>query len=340
MTEKRSSSVSFTFASLPMDKGYQRPISQSDSNLDSITLNGINRSQPSRKYIEVTSSGCDKTKFPSPPLSPRRNFKKNIQTEKNCYNGISVVPIWSKDQTIKNYRRNIKSFLLQYRIFNSSHSNYVNEYLHNRNNGRNINFRRSHYLRNIYRESSIDSEGLRRNGSRNSFRNNLNDKESSVYKRAVSPFWRGKMASTPSPQPNIASMNLIQDAPQYIPNISWKKLPDYSPSIETLPRGNNKCLKVEWKGSPLNLSYDPLKSYLHPAELNLASILRLPCDLYLDSKRRLFLEKVCKLRNNLPFRRTDAQKACRIDVNKASRLYSAFEKIGWLKDENFLKYLD
>lgn len=37
--------------------------------------------------------------------------------------------------------------------------------------------------------------------------------------------------------------------------------------------------------------------------------------------------------------RTDAQKACRIDVNKASRLFAAFEKVGWLQDKHFEKYL-
>ena len=48
---------------------------------------------------------------------------------------------------------------------------------------------------------------------------------------------------------------------------------------------------------------------------------------YLDSKRRLFYEKVSRLRQGKGFRRTDAQKACRIDVNKASRLFAAFEKL-------------
>ena len=323
-----------------MEKTDQRPISQSDSNLDSTSLTINNQNQPKRKYFEVTSSKWDDYKFPSPPLSPKRTFKKTVPHEKKSPNGIMVVPIWRNDQTIKNYRYNLRSFLLKYRMFNSSRHGYASESLYNQNNSRNINFQHSHYLRNIYRESSMDSEGLRRNLLKSSYRNHRNAKEPAVYKKSVSPFWKYKMTSTPSPQSSIASMSLIQEAPQYIPNISWKKLPDYSPSIETLPPGNNKCLKVEWKGSPLNLSHDPLRLYLHPAELSLASILRLPCDLYLDSKRRLFLEKVCKLRNNLPFRRTDAQKACRIDVNKASRLYSAFEKVGWLKNENFLKYLD
>ena len=73
----------------------------------------------------------------------------------------------------------------------------------------------------------------------------------------------------------------------------------------------------------------------HPAEILLASILRLPVAVYLDSKRRLFYEKVSRLRQGKGFRRTDAQKACRIDVNKASRLFAAFEKVGWLNDELF-----
>lgn len=89
----------------------------------------------------------------------------------------------------------------------------------------------------------------------------------------------------------------------------------------------------------MDLSVDPLRSKLHPAELVLASILRLPCDLYLDSKKRLFLEKVYKQKKGMPFRKTDAQKACKIDVNKASRLYSAYEKVGWLDNRHFEKYM-
>lgn len=120
--------------------------------------------------------------------------------------------------------------------------------------------------------------------------------------------------------------------------VDWESLPDYSPSTGTLPN-NTRCLATEWKGQPMNLSNDPLLDKLHPAEATLASILRLPCNVYLDSKRRLFAEKVNRLKKNLPFRRTDAQKACRIDVNKASRLFASFEKIGWLEDDNFAKFV-
>ncbi|GMM36346.1 hypothetical protein DASC09_036710 [Saccharomycopsis crataegensis] len=120
--------------------------------------------------------------------------------------------------------------------------------------------------------------------------------------------------------------------------VDWKSIPDYSPNISTLPANNTRCLSTEWKGQPMNLSDDPLVDKLHPAEVTLASILRLPCNVYLDSKRRLFVEKVTRLKKHLPFRRTDAQKACRIDVNKASRLFAAFEKAGWLNDHHFKKF--
>lgn len=117
-----------------------------------------------------------------------------------------------------------------------------------------------------------------------------------------------------------------------------ENIPDYSPSVDTLPN-NNKCLKVEWKGQPMDLSNDPHVDKLHPAELYLASNLRLSAILYLDSKKRFFHEKVNRLKEGKPFRRTDAQKACRIDVNKASRLFQAFEKVGWLNDNLFKDYL-
>lgn len=118
----------------------------------------------------------------------------------------------------------------------------------------------------------------------------------------------------------------------------YTKLADYCPSLDTLP-DNARCMKTEWKGQSMDLFDDPLAGELHSAELQLASTLRLPCNVYLDSKRRIFAEKVKRMRSNLPFRRTDAQKACKIDVNKASRLYAAFEKVGWLTESNFHQFL-
>lgn len=118
----------------------------------------------------------------------------------------------------------------------------------------------------------------------------------------------------------------------------YTKIPDYCPPLSSLP-SNSQCLKTEWKGQTMDLTDDSLLSKLHPAEIQLASTLRLPCKVYLDSKRRIFAEKFKRMKNHLPFRRTDAQKACKIDVNKASRLYVAYERVGWLDDVNFERFI-
>lgn len=136
-----------------------------------------------------------------------------------------------------------------------------------------------------------------------------------------------------NPSPNSPSL------PQQQQMLIDETIPDLSPDANaTLPANNPKCLKIEWKGQPMDLSQDPNIDKLHPAEVLLASILRLPALVYLDSKRRLFHEKAQRVKIGKQFRRTDAQKACRIDVNKASRLFAAFEKVGWLDDEHFTKY--
>jgi hypothetical protein len=137
-------------------------------------------------------------------------------------------------------------------------------------------------------------------------------------------------ASTPRKPRTQTSSNKVHD-------MNPDQLQDFSPPVSTLPAG--KTLRAEWKGAPMDLSQDPNLHLLHPAEVQLAAVLRLPADIYIDSKKRLFAEKVYRLRQGLPFRRTDSQKACRIDVNKASRLFTAYEKVGWLDDSLFEKYM-
>lgn len=178
----------------------------------------------------------------------------------------------------------------------------------------------------------------------------VNDKEKVRTRRivrehlaALSEIDMDSRSSSPSPkkrkvkkETSYASLPLAAQQAALIDEL----IPDYSPDPEaTLPKGNNRSLKIEWKGQPMDLKSDPQVLKLHPAEVVLASTLRLPANVYLDSKRRLFFEKVNRMRQNMPFRRTDAQKACRIDVNKASRLFAAFEKVGWLEDKNFVKFL-
>jgi hypothetical protein len=115
--------------------------------------------------------------------------------------------------------------------------------------------------------------------------------------------------------------------------------PDFCPPLDTLPRGNPRSLKTEWKGNSLNLSNDPDLHLLHEAEVGLAATLRLNCATYLCSKRRIFAARLDKLRIGKEFRRTDAQQACKIDVNKASKLWQSFDKVGWFRPEHFQQYL-
>jgi hypothetical protein len=109
----------------------------------------------------------------------------------------------------------------------------------------------------------------------------------------------------------------------------FNALDDFCPPLDSLPNKPNS-LKVDWKGSPVNLAQDPHAHLLHPDELSLAANLRLDCATYLTSKRRIFIRRRDCAQHGKEFRKTDAQQACKIDVNKASKLWTAFEKVGWL----------
>jgi hypothetical protein len=121
-------------------------------------------------------------------------------------------------------------------------------------------------------------------------------------------------------------------------DLDYNAIPDYSPPLATLI-GQEKKLKAEWKGNKLDLSNDPDRHLLHEAELELASTLRLSCATYLCSKRRVFQARINALKINKEFRRTDAQQACKIDVNKASKLWQAYDKVGWFDATYFRQYL-
>lgn len=119
----------------------------------------------------------------------------------------------------------------------------------------------------------------------------------------------------------------------------YNALLDYSPPLDTLPKGNSKILKAEWKGTVLDLSNDPDRHMLHEAELHLAATLRLNCATYLCSKRRVFQARVDALKIGKEFRKTDAQQACKIDVNKASKLWQSYDRVGWFNPEYFRQYI-
>ncbi|KAI0196378.1 SWIRM domain-containing protein [Astrocystis sublimbata] len=116
----------------------------------------------------------------------------------------------------------------------------------------------------------------------------------------------------------------------------FNSIQDICPPLQTLDSktGVMNNLQADWKINPAScpdLSNDPHRHLLHPEELVLASTLRLTGAVYLTSKRRIFVARSQGYqRGRDVFRKTDAQQACRIDVNKASKLWTAFDKVGWL----------
>ncbi|KAI0013836.1 hypothetical protein F4779DRAFT_624966 [Xylariaceae sp. FL0662B] len=129
-------------------------------------------------------------------------------------------------------------------------------------------------------------------------------------------------SATPDPTPRRAVAPNREDK-------DFDSLPNYCPRTDLLPNKSNN-LKVDWKGTPIDLGNDPHRHLLHPDEIALAANLRLDCATYLTSKRRMFIRRLECLHMGKEFRKTDAQQACKIDVNKASKLWTAFDKVGWL----------
>lgn len=127
-------------------------------------------------------------------------------------------------------------------------------------------------------------------------------------------------------------------APPHRDDTDYAALPDYTPSSATLP-GSGKGLKADWRGHPLDLSRDSDRHVLHDAEVALASTLRLSCAQYICSKRRIFMSRLECLRNGKEFRKTTAQQACKIDVNKASKLWTAFDKVGWFEPRHMKEFV-
>ncbi|KAH6884079.1 hypothetical protein B0T10DRAFT_564665 [Thelonectria olida] len=140
---------------------------------------------------------------------------------------------------------------------------------------------------------------------------------------------RPRISATPEPSRRVVAPNREDK--------DFRSIPDYCPPLDSLPNRPNS-LKVDWKGQPIDLSNDPHIQLLHPDEVTLAGNLRLDCATYLTSKRRIFERRLACLRTGKEFRKTDAQQACKIDVNKASKLWTAFDKVGWLDAEWVRKF--
>jgi len=143
-----------------------------------------------------------------------------------------------------------------------------------------------------------------------------------------------------APKPSTSARGVTPDAGKRVAreDKDFSSLPDYCPPLSSLPNKPNS-LKVDWKGAPIDLRYDPHAHLLHPDEIYLAANLRLDCATYLTSKRRIFIKRIEAFRIGKEFRKTDAQQACKIDVNKASKLWQAFDKVGWLNPKWITKFV-
>ena len=174
-------------------------------------------------------------------------------------------------------------------------------------------------------------------------------------KRAIKPMEQKsssgpRIKRTPKASPIAKLMNYpvkgrSSETPDRMPgtkreDVDYASLPDYAPPLSTLPN-NPKVLKADWPSNNiLNLANDPDRHMLHEAEVHLAATLRLTCATYLCSKRRIFEARLNALRIGKEFRKTDAQQACKIDVNKASKLWTAYDKVGWFNPDFFRHFLE
>lgn len=114
-------------------------------------------------------------------------------------------------------------------------------------------------------------------------------------------------------------------------------------AVDEIPNFEPDFNKIEFKKILKKFGYDNSNILKHDEGLELISENEIPIVIFLkisplqyfDTKKRLFAEKARKTFNSSTFKKTDAQKACRIDVNKASKLYEIFQNAGLLNDDLF-----
>ncbi|KAG8526333.1 uncharacterized protein KY384_000326 [Bacidia gigantensis] len=125
------------------------------------------------------------------------------------------------------------------------------------------------------------------------------------------------------------------------PDINYNAFKDYAPPPDTVDIDHHFPVDTIKHPTPLDLSNDPDRHLLREPEFRLASAIRLPVAQYLTQKRRIFQGRVEALqRGQEVFRKTNAQQACKVDVNKASTMWSGWEAVGWFDKHWFEQYKD
>ncbi|EIE84998.1 hypothetical protein G6F46_004908 [Rhizopus delemar] len=150
------------------------------------------------------------------------------------------------------------------------------------------------------------------------------------------PSYSDPSGSKFSNKPPIQSNKAMRDTAQFYDNVAadsdiatiFKDKEDWIPRTDVFE--NRAGIRISWKGSPLKIQTMPHFEKLHPGEVPIAATLRLTPEQYLRCKYALILEAHRAAQANTLFRKSEAQKACCIDVNKASVLWKVFGKLGWL----------
>jgi hypothetical protein len=117
----------------------------------------------------------------------------------------------------------------------------------------------------------------------------------------------------------------------------------YYPPNDNLDRLGPNAMKVEWKSS--KKFYSPQESTrfqnlkdvkFHSKEIDLAGTINMVhFAQYEESKRLIFQFWFERKSKGLNFTKTHAQQAAHVDVNKASALWTAFDKVNWFSDEAY-----
>lgn len=106
---------------------------------------------------------------------------------------------------------------------------------------------------------------------------------------------------------------------------------DENDIYQVIPSMNKSTVKWN-KADPIDVTNKPMADRLAVAETHCCSVLRILPEQYMSIKHILLKEG----RNRQPgsFKKRDAQRLCRIDVNKTSRIYEWYVYMGWLPESN------
>ncbi|KAG9299474.1 hypothetical protein G9A89_009427 [Geosiphon pyriformis] len=135
---------------------------------------------------------------------------------------------------------------------------------------------------------------------------------------------------TTMPMTNLPTGDLKSGRIPLPPPVEFSELIKELRQLKLETTGLNSRPNVSWKSGPLSIEHLPHYEELHPNEAYVASVLRLTPVQYINAKHSLITAKVRYDTRFLPFRKSDAQKLLRIDVNKASKLWEYFNELKWI----------